>query len=74
MAHCEKLEKCPFYQGKMSMESGLGAMYKKKYCEGDKTACARYQIATTLGPDFVNNNIYPNMNDLANKIIAENKK
>lgn len=29
MAVCEKLEKCPFYQGKMSMESGLGSMYKK---------------------------------------------
>ncbi len=74
MAQCEKLSKCPFYQGKMSMESGLGAMYKKKYCEGDKTTCARYMIATTLGPEFVNNNIYPNMNDLANMIIAENKK
>ena len=41
MAVCEKLEKCPFYQGKMSMDSGLGSMYKKKYCEGDKTTCAR---------------------------------
>lgn len=23
MAVCEKLEKCPFYQGKMSMDSGI---------------------------------------------------
>ncbi len=74
MAQCEKLEKCPFYQGKMSMESGLGAMYKRKYCEGDKTACARYKVATTLGPDFVTNNLYPNMDDLAKKIIEQNKK
>ncbi len=74
MAECEKLAKCPFYQGKMSMDSGLGAMYKRKYCEGDKTTCARYRIATTLGPDFVTNNIYPNMDDVANKLIAEHKK
>jgi len=74
MATCEKLPKCPFYQGKMSMDSGLGSLYKKRYCEGDKTQCARYMIATTLGPDHVNNNIYPNMIDLANKMIAENKK
>ncbi len=74
MAQCEKLAKCPFYQGKMTMESGLGAMYKQKYCEGDKTACARYRIATTVGPEFVNNNIYPNMDAMADKIIAENKK
>ncbi len=74
MATCEKLEKCPFYQGKMSMESGLGAMYKKKYCEGDKMQCARYMIATTLGPEHVTNHIYPNMRELAEKMIAENKK
>ena len=74
MALCEKLEKCPFYQGKMNMESGLGAMYKKKYCEGDKTVCARYIVATQLGAEYVTNNLYPNMNDAANKLLAEHKK
>ncbi len=74
MAVCEKLEKCPFYQGKMSTESGIGAMYKKKYCEDDKTQCARYMISTTVGPEFVTNHIYPNMTQQAEKIIAENKK
>ena len=74
MATCEKLAKCPFYQGKMSMESGLGSMYKKKYCEGDKTTCARYMVATQLGPEYVTENLYPNMADAAKKILAENKK
>ena len=74
METCEKLAKCPFYQGQMKMDSGLGGMYKKKYCEGDKTTCARYIIATKLGPEFVTNNIYPNMNDLADKMLAEHKK
>ena len=74
MAICEKLPKCPFYQGNMSMESGLGSMYKKKYCEGDKMQCARYMIATTVGPEFVTNKIYPNMVDQAKKIIEENSK
>ena len=74
MATCEKLSKCPFYQGKMSMDSGLGSMYKKKYCEGDKTACARYMVATKLGPTFVTDNLYPNMSDMAKNIIAKNKK
>ena len=74
MATCEKLEKCPFYQGAMKMDSGLGSMYKKKYCEGDKTTCARYMVATTVGPEFVNEKLYPNMKDMAEKIIAENKK
>ncbi|MBQ8526843.1 MAG: hypothetical protein IJ429_00090 [Lachnospiraceae bacterium] len=74
MATCEKLEKCPFYQGKMSMESGLGSMYKKKYCEGDKMECARYMVATQLGPEYVTNHLYPNMKDQASKMIEENKK
>ena len=74
MATCEKLPKCPFYQGKMDINSGLGAMYKKKYCEGDKTICARYIISTKLGPEFVNNNIYPNMTDVANNLLKEHNK
>ena len=56
------------------MEKGIGSMYKQKYCEGDKTTCARYIVATTLGPEYVTNNLYPNMADQAKKIIAENKK
>ena len=58
----------------MKMESGIGAMYKKKYCEGDKSTCARYMIATTVGPEFVTTSIYPNMTDQAKKIIAQHKK
>ena len=74
MATCEKLSKCPFYQGKIDINSGLGAMYKKKYCEGDKTICARYIISTKLGPEFVNNSIYPNMIDVANNLLKEHNK
>ena len=74
MAACEKLEKCPFYQGKMDINSGLGRMYKEKYCEGDKTICARYMVATQVGPEFVTTALYPNMNSVAEKIIAEHKK
>ena len=74
MATCEKLSKCLFYQGQMKMDSGIGAMYKKKYCEGDKSICARYMIATTVGPEFVTTSIYPNMADQAKKIIAQHKK
>lgn len=72
MAFCENLSKCPFYQGKMSMDSGLGNMYKKRYCEGNKLKCARYMVATSVGKEFVPVNLYPNMADQAKKIISEN--
>ena len=56
------------------MDSVLGSIYKKKYCEGDKTVCARYMVATTIGPEFVNEHLYPNMKDIAEKLIADNTK
>ena len=74
MAMCEKFEKCPFYQGRMTCESGIGMMYKKHYCEGDKTECARYIVSTQCGPQFVDNSLYPNMMDSAREILAQNGK
>lgn len=58
----------------MDINYGIGSMYKKKYYEGDKTICARYIIATQLGPEYVNNNIYPNMDKVAEKLLAEHGK
>lgn len=74
MAMCENLAKCPFYQGKMSMDVGLGSMYKKRYCEGDKLLCARYMVASTVGKEFMPDGLYPNMVDKAKEIISKQKK
>ena len=74
MAMCEKFEKCPFYQGQMTTEAGIGAMYKKRYCEGDKTQCARYTVATKCGPQFLTNSLYPNMMSKAQEILKQNGK
>lgn len=74
MSKCEKLEKCPFYNGKMKMDSGLGKIYKTKYCEGDKSMCARYLVATKVGSEYVTNNLYPNMQKQAQEIIDKNLK
>lgn len=72
--NCEKLEQCPFYNDKMPIESGLGRLYKKNYCEGDKTKCARYIVVTTLGKEYVPENLFPNMIDKARSIIQSNHK
>lgn len=69
---CERLNACPFYNDKMDIESGLGKMYKQRYCEGDKQQCARYMVLTKLGEDFVPVDLYPNMFERAEKIIAQN--
>lgn len=69
---CEKLDKCPFYLEKMPIDSALGAMYRKNYCETDKTKCARYIVATSVGPEHVTVDLYPNMHQRAERILASN--
>jgi len=69
---CEHLKSCPFYNEKMDIESGLGKIYRRSYCEGDKTQCARYMVLTKLGKESVPADLYPNMHDRAKKIIRDN--
>ncbi|NQT26263.1 hypothetical protein HQ585_12975 [candidate division KSB1 bacterium] len=71
MADCELLSGCLFFNDKMPMETGLGALFKKNYCQGDNSKCARYIVAKKLGRDKVPTNLYPNMFDEAEKLIAQ---
>ena len=36
--------------------------------------CARYIVSTQVGPEYVTAALYPNMNSVAKKILAEHKK
>lgn len=71
---CPKLGACPFYNDKMPMESGLGAIYKKKYCMGSNINCARWLVQQNLGPSHVPKTLYPGMTDVAAQIIASANK
>ena len=73
MALCEKFEKCPFYKGKLVIETGIGEMLKKKFCEGCKDECARYMVSTQIGPQYVTNLLFTNMKEKAEQLIAEVK-
>ncbi len=66
---CECLATCPFYNDKMDIESGLGRMYKRQYCEKEKEKCARYIVLTKLGRKAVPVDLFPNMHERAKKII-----
>lgn len=73
MAMCERFEVCAFYDGKITPDKGLGAMYVRKYCAGDSSQCARQMIAKELGPDKVPVQIYPNMHEVAKDLIEKYK-
>ena len=67
---CEKLSTCPFYNEKMPIDKGLGAVYRQKYCETDNSVCARFMVVTVLGPQAVPLDLYPNMTSRAEQILA----
>jgi hypothetical protein len=45
MGECERLRKCPFFTGQMANMPSVAELLKSEYCYGDKTLCARYQMA-----------------------------
>jgi hypothetical protein len=69
--NCENLGGCSFYNDKMPMDRGLGQIQKQKYCEGEKSQCARYMVASSIGKENIPMDLYPIMMDRANKIIDE---
>jgi hypothetical protein len=71
MMRYENLETCPFYQRKMSINYAAGSLYRRIYCEQDKTKCARYKVSSKLEKDKVPIDLYPNMQDRADKIFSE---
>ncbi|HPQ71239.1 MAG TPA: hypothetical protein PKW95_19085 [bacterium] len=70
MADCECLAKCPFFNDRMATKPGISDMYKKRYCLGDKSGCARYMIFSRLGREHVPADLYPNQVDRAKQIIT----
>lgn len=68
MAKCERLKKCPFFTDQISSMPSVAELMKSNYCFGDKTLCARYQLASagiTVPPDLI-----PNDTQRAREILA----
>jgi hypothetical protein len=70
MANCELLEKCIFFNDKMGNRPGMAEMYKKTFCRGDNSTCARHMVVEAMGRDKVPPNLFPNQADEAKKIIS----
>ncbi len=71
MADCECLPRCPFFNDKMADKPGTASMYKRKFCQGDNSNCARHMIFRTLGGSQVPPNLYPNQVDKAEMLLAQ---
>jgi hypothetical protein len=54
----------------MPDSSGLGALYKRRYCLDENSKCARHLVLTRLGAGAVPPDLYPNMSERARQLIA----
>jgi GAF domain-containing protein len=71
--YCEKTPNCPFFNEKMANFPESARAMKSVYCLGDKSKCARYRVATTMGPAAVPPALYPNDTELADAILNDNQ-
>jgi len=71
MTDCEFLEKCPFFNDKLTNMPTASDMMKKMYCKWNHTKCARFKIATTMGRSAVPNNMFPSDTLRADELLIQ---
>ena len=70
MADCDCLAGCPFFNGRMADMAGTTALFKTRYCQGDYMKCARHVVKEALGKPAVPADLYPNMHERAQQLLA----
>ncbi len=71
MANCECLEGCPFFNDKMDNMPALANIFKKNFCRGDYSQCARHMVFEKLGKPAVPPTLFPNEKEKAETILAK---
>ena len=66
---CELLSNCALFKYKISNYEGYYVEVKKKYCNGNKSDCARYKIFKVLGSEKIPLDLYPDDHVEAERII-----
>ena len=70
MATCPCVSGCPFFNDKMANMPQAAEQLKKRFCQGDNSACARFMVFSALGKGRVPADLTPRQQDRAQAIIA----
>ncbi len=70
MAECECLGGCLFFNDQMKDMAGVAVLFKKRYCLGDNSQCARHMVFKQLGKSCVPADLYPNNVDRVRLILS----
>ena len=72
METCELRSECALFQtGRLHELGGLAHLFEERYCKGGKDRCLRYQIAQQRGVEWVPADLYPNDQDAARSLLAQ---
>ena len=69
MADCEAFSVCAFLNDRLANMPATAATFKRSYCQGNYSTCARYLVFKTLGRSKVPSDLSPNQNHKASEII-----
>jgi hypothetical protein len=70
---CDGLATCPFFNDKMAKIPLAVDLYKRSYCKGDFSGCARYMVKQAFGKEPVPADLYPNEIERAREILRSRK-
>ena len=68
MPSCPKIEKCPFFHDRMASKPSTAELYKRSYCQGDNTSCARWVASKELAQ--VPLTLFPNQLEKVKELVA----
>lgn len=71
MKDCELLQRCPFFNNRLTEMPSMAELFKKKYCKNDWASCARYMIRKQIGIEHMPENLWPNQQSKAEALIAQ---
>ncbi|MFW9972273.1 MAG: hypothetical protein ACFFDF_18960 [Candidatus Odinarchaeota archaeon] len=69
MVDCKKLSGCIFFNDKMENMPVTADLFKQVFCKKKYNECARFIVATALGQHCVPNDLFPNQDEKAKKLI-----
>ena len=70
MLDCECLADCLFFNDRMKGLEEVSKLFRRYYCRGDNTECARHMIFKELGKEYVPEDLAPNKIGRAGQLIS----
>jgi len=71
MADCQCIPGCVFFNDRMADMPAMANSMKKRYCQGDYSACARFMVFSALGREKVPPDLYPSNVEKARVILGK---